>query len=218
MSPGWILVYPPFCIFMTDLMYSVRSHWFTLTVHTDFWFLSVPTTMLSALTLPITLEMPRLSAGCSHGCADLPLNPKYPLAIFPIGHIVLFLFLLVLTFLLCDLIFLSGGIPLECGWAPSETVFSTLLVLPTSLEAPILIHLVVSDLFLRTALLTGVLCNVAPASVDPVCLCVIKPHWLWLKSIHVRLFWTQEEQGTCLLAECWLTWHTDIPEPQLHPS
>lgn len=72
------------------------------------------------------------------------------------------------------LVFLRGGIPPESGWAPSETVFSTLLVFPTSLEALIIIQPVMFDL--RRALLTGVLFNVAPALVGPICLCVIKPH------------------------------------------
>lgn len=57
-------------------------------------------------------------------------------------------FQLSLYFPVVWLAFKKEGIPLECGWAPSDTVLSALLVLPAPPEAPSFIYLNTSDFFL----------------------------------------------------------------------
>ena len=107
-----------------------------------------------ALTLLTTLEMPGLVSSCQvcrlprwQGCHALEIKAIFR-GLFSLLVLCYLYFQFSPYFPVVWLAFKREGIPLECGWAPSDTVLSALLVLPAPPEARSFIYLNTSDFFL----------------------------------------------------------------------
>ena len=160
-------------------------------------------------------------AGRPHDSVDILLKSKYPLgAIFPIDVTLSSLFSnFVYTSLLCGLLLREGGSHRSVGGPLVMQFFQHYWSSQHLQKLQASCSLTCLTSFSLIAILTGVLSSLAlPQCILYVCMRLNFTVNMLKKFIPMRLFWTKWSREHGLLAKCYITQHTSIHKPQLHPS